>query len=159
MPILNLESEQATRHIDEINERLPRATPHGAEHPACALQFRSRGQASKYSTFESNLRAIALTLEALRAVDRYGVVEGEQYAGFKQLAAPGTQRPMTRGEAAMFVAAYAVMPHDQVSENAEVREAAYRKAARDLHPDNKQTGDHGLFVKLQEAITILRAGA
>lgn len=30
MPILNLESGEATRHIEEINERLPKATPEAA---------------------------------------------------------------------------------------------------------------------------------
>jgi hypothetical protein len=30
MPILNLESGQATRHIEEINARLPKATPEAA---------------------------------------------------------------------------------------------------------------------------------
>jgi hypothetical protein len=125
-----------------------------AEHPACVLQFQSRGQtllfkASKYSTFESNLRAIALTLEALRAVDRYGVVEGEQYQGFKQLAAPEPERPPTREEAALFLATWSMVPKDYILEGSESRDEAYRKAAMQLHPDNKSTGNHELFVKLQ----------
>lgn len=61
------------------------------DHPACKLQFVDRNgntlvfRGEQYNSFEDNLRAIAMTLEALRAVDRYGVVKGEQYAGFKQL--------------------------------------------------------------------------
>jgi hypothetical protein len=41
-------------------------------------------------SWQDNLRAITLGLEALRAVDRYGITStGEQYAGFAQLAAGG----------------------------------------------------------------------
>lgn len=41
-------------------------------------------------SWEHNIRSIALGLEALRAVDRYGITRhGEQYAGFAQLAAGG----------------------------------------------------------------------
>lgn len=43
-----------------------------------------------FANLGSNLRGIALGLEALRAVDRYGVTSGtEQYAGFAQLAPGG----------------------------------------------------------------------
>lgn len=39
--------------------------------------------------FEGNLRAIALGLEALRAVNRFGIAStGQQYAGFAQIEAP-----------------------------------------------------------------------
>lgn len=40
--------------------------------------------------WQHNIRSIALGLEALRAVDRYGITRhGEQYAGFAQLTAGG----------------------------------------------------------------------
>lgn len=84
------------------------ATPN---HPACAVEFLDRKKqqlvfrSSKYAKFHDNIRAIALTLEALRAVDRYGVVEGEQYAGFKQLpAAAELSSSMNRQDAAAWVA-------------------------------------------------------
>jgi hypothetical protein len=42
----------------------------------------------RFTGWEDNLRAITKTLDALRAVDRYEVVQdGEQYSGFKQLTA------------------------------------------------------------------------
>lgn len=67
--------------------------------PAVALAFESkhgplfyrcdRFYAAYYGQgpdWQHNLRAIALTLEALRAVDRYGATEtGQQYAGWKAL--------------------------------------------------------------------------
>ena len=43
----------------------------------------------KYSNWQANLRAIALSLEALRAVDRYGVTRrAEQYKGWAKLPPP-----------------------------------------------------------------------
>lgn len=45
-----------------------------------------RYEGTTYHDWQSNLRAIALSLEALRSVDRHGVTKrGEQYAGWKQL--------------------------------------------------------------------------
>jgi hypothetical protein len=69
------------------------------QHPAVALQFRRGTQAHimvfrsiKFGTFEENLYAIAMTLESLRAVARYGCVEGyQQYSGFRQIEAPATR--------------------------------------------------------------------
>lgn len=41
---------------------------------------------AKFPNWQSNVRAIALGLEALRKVDRYGISKrGEQYSGWKQL--------------------------------------------------------------------------
>ncbi|RFA12138.1 hypothetical protein B7R22_17050 [Subtercola boreus] len=59
-----------------------------AEHPGVILSFRTKLGALSYpcdtfTTWQDNLRAIALALEALRKVDRYGVTKhGEQYRGF-----------------------------------------------------------------------------
>lgn len=67
------------------------------EHPGIILTLESAfGPLSypcdTYSTWQENLRAIALALEALRKVDRYGVTKrGEQYRGFLALEAPSSQ--------------------------------------------------------------------
>jgi hypothetical protein len=46
----------------------------------------------RFNKYEDNLRAIALSLEALRSVDRYGVTQtGEQYKGWEALPPPGAQ--------------------------------------------------------------------
>lgn len=71
------------------------------EHPGVVLQFQKKKdvltfRSLKFATFEENLRAIALTMDALRRVDRYGVVEGEQYQGFKQIAAPAATVEQTK---------------------------------------------------------------
>jgi hypothetical protein len=53
------------------------------------------GPTGNRKNFESNLRAIALGLEALRAVNRYGITTtGQQYAGFAQLTAGPSQEQL-----------------------------------------------------------------
>lgn len=62
-------------------------------HPGVIVAFDSRYGPLKYATdafhrYPENLRAIALGLESLRRVDRYGITKrGEQYTGWKQLTA------------------------------------------------------------------------
>lgn len=73
------------------------------EHPGLIIQFRSKGEiltfkSFRFRSFEENIRAIALTMDALRRVARYGVVEGQQYHGFKQISAPIQQPPASREE-------------------------------------------------------------
>jgi hypothetical protein len=74
----------------------PRAGAYPA-HPGVTVALDSRYgplkyTADKFATWQENLRAIALGLEALRRVDRYGMTSrGEQYAGWKQLAAGDDQ--------------------------------------------------------------------
>lgn len=68
-----------------------------AEHPGVIFSLDSRhGHLSypcdTFTTWQDNLRAVALALEALRKVDRYGVTKrGEQYRGF--LAIEATAAP------------------------------------------------------------------
>jgi hypothetical protein len=62
--------------------------------------------------WQANVRAIALALEALRAVDRYGVSgRGEQYRGWTAI----SNRPaeMTREQAAEFIATWAHPDEDE----------------------------------------------
>lgn len=65
----------------------------GPSHPGVILTFDSKYGPLSYPTdrfqfWRANVRAIAVSLENLRRVDRYGVTNtGEQYSGFKQLAA------------------------------------------------------------------------
>lgn len=62
-----------------------------ARHPGVILSFESRHGPLRYATgafdsWQANLRAVALGLEALRKVDRYGIARrGEQYRGWRQL--------------------------------------------------------------------------
>lgn len=62
-------------------------------HPGVVVSFDSRHgpltyATDAYTTWQANLRAIALSLQALRAVDRYGVTRsGEQYQGWRAIEA------------------------------------------------------------------------
>lgn len=60
-----------------------------------------------FSYWKDNVRAVALALEALRKIDRYGVRTGSQYAGFKAL--PADDVEMTPELAADFIARAAGM--------------------------------------------------
>jgi hypothetical protein len=74
---------------------MPRANAAQPSHPGIELSFDSKFGRLTYSTdvcdyWQHNVRAIALGLEALRAVDRHGISKrGQQYAGFAQLTAGG----------------------------------------------------------------------
>lgn len=68
-----------------------------AKSPGIVLSFQAtavtgspqlRYEIATFRDWRDNVRAIALALQALRAVDRYGVTRrGEQYAGWKQIEA------------------------------------------------------------------------
>ena len=120
------------------------------DHPACVLQFRkglSPGvltfRATKFATFEENLRAIAMTLFSLRAVDRYGVVEGEQYAGFKAIPAP---EAMTREKA------ITILQVASGKRNETEPAAMRRHALFNTHPD--QGGTAAAFQQVKDALEV-----
>ncbi|SFN66678.1 hypothetical protein [Mycetocola miduiensis] len=81
----------------------PRATAK-AEHPGIILTMQTNVGALSYpcdtfTTWEDNLRAIALALEALRKVDRYGVTKrGEQYRGFMAIEATAVPAGFTSAD-------------------------------------------------------------
>jgi hypothetical protein len=75
-----------------------RANARSVSHPGVEISFDSREHGrqtfatDQYTDWQDNVRAIALSLEALRAVERWGVSKGRQYAGFAQLTAgPGKE--------------------------------------------------------------------
>lgn len=114
-------------------------------HPGVILAFDSVHGCLKYATdtfdrWQDNLRAIALSLEALRKVDRYGVSKrGEQYTGW--LGLPSGSGSMSRQEAEQFIAKHG---------------GSYREAVKCLHPD--AGGSEEDFKRLQEAKEILGIG-
>jgi hypothetical protein len=130
---------QAGFELSEIrNDGWPRGGAK-AKHPAVVLSFHDRRGAplsfpcDSYDSYQDNLRAIGLSLEALRAVNRYGVTKGhEQYQGFAQIAAA---RPWTVEEAAQFLGIKCgAIPEALIRDEAAYRRA-YRAAAAALHPD------------------------
>ena len=83
------------REGDIRRDGMPRADAREPVHPGIEISFETRQGRLTYSTdicayWQHNVRSIALGLEALRAVDRYGITHrGEQYAGFLALAPGG----------------------------------------------------------------------
>ena len=116
---------------------LPRSAAR-PQHPGVVLAFRSelhgidlQYAVDAFSRWEDNLRAIALGLEALRKVDRYGMTRsGEQYRGFRQLGA-GDDGLVERG-------------HELIEEHGSITEAL-----RATHPDHG--GDADDFMAVQAA--------
>jgi hypothetical protein len=86
--------------------------------------------------WQDNIRAIALGLEALRKVDRYGITRrGEQYTGWKALAA-GSSGRMSEAEALAVLREYAPQP-----KHADPIDKLARWARVGAHPD-RHGGDH-----------------
>lgn len=119
---------------------LPRADAR-ADSPGVVLSFEAtrvpgkpklRYEVGTYWDWTDNLRAIALGLQALRAVDRYGVTKrGEQYAGWKAL-------PMGAGDPSPERGRRIIDEHGGVT-----------KALMATHPDHG--GDPADFADVQAA--------
>lgn len=114
--------------------------------------------------WQHNLRAIALTLEALRAVDRYGATEtGQQYAGFKALPAGRAMPPshMTRTQAIELVERVAIGDDganlERTLQRLNADEALLRDALRQAkamtHPDRR--GDRVMWDQVEQAAQVL----
>lgn len=106
----------------------------------------------KFNDWQANVRAVALSLEALRSVDRYGVTRrAEQYKGWARL--PGPQE-VTLGQvdAAKVLCEAAGVPLARFTSRDEM-EAIYRRAVSATHPDTG--GNAELFKKVQAAKEIL----
>jgi hypothetical protein len=115
----------------------------------------------RHPGWQANLRAVALGLEALRKVDRYGIADaGQQYAGFGALPPARAMggATMTAEEAATFLwsEAFADGPPDDdlvTLVTAEGIDRVYRLAVKAHHPD--AGGDPATFRRLTEARDLL----
>lgn len=133
------------------------------KHPGIILSFSTprgpmRFPCDTYNDWQQNLRAIALALEALRRVDRYGVTKrGEQYTGWRQLPS-GIVTAMSVEQAAELMCRLAgnpCIPRDLIGVPANVQ-LVYREAAKRTHPDLNPNGEAD-FKLLQEAKRVLDA--
>lgn len=96
-----------------------------------------------YSSWEDNLRAIALALSALRAIRRYGVGRTtEQYRGFAQLPAASDKR----ADAVVYFAKLLARSEQEIRSDPS---GAYKIAAAITHPD-RNSGDRSGWDAVQE---------
>lgn len=117
--------------------------------------------------WQHNVYAVALTLEALRAVDRYGAARsGEQYRGYRQIGsgtAIVTEPPMTDDLATSLL----LRAFDPTSGNPDRHAAALaagrldladiiRRAQRNTHPDTRHQLVTVTFDEVQRAAAHLR---
>jgi hypothetical protein len=136
--------------------------------PGVVVSFESHHGPLRYATdvyapryagdppgWQANVRAIALALKALRAVDRYGVTRrGEQYVGWKALPA-GQPGEFTSADAALewmrrTAAEIGLHADGDVPQ-------LYRRLARRLHPD--VAGESEMWHRLDAARELLDAAA
>lgn len=163
----NIVCQIAMREQDFRIDGSPRANAK-ASHPGVILSFDSKFGPLRYpcdtfTEWQDNVRAIALAMEKLRAVDRYGVTRrGEQYAGWKALPASTAELVMTVDRAARVVADLAYRtgegPHpfgaaERILFNRNEYRDRYREAAKGSHPDTG--GSSPEFQLLQEAKRVL----
>ena len=126
-----------------------------------ADHYRSWGHGR--APWRANIRAVTLTLTALRAIDRYGVAaSGQQYSGWLQLGAgtpmPAAPGPMTIVEAMTALEDAGCLGRfwfDPNVEHLSVRQCdhAYREAAKRTHPD--AGGSNEAFQIVQAAYAVL----
>jgi hypothetical protein len=104
------------------------------------------------ASWQANVRAIALSLEALRAVDRYGVSRsGEQYVGWRAIEAAPSGTFASADEALRWVRAQAPDGSPEWTPR-----QAYLAAAKLLHPD--VGGDVAQWDRLDEARRLMQSG-
>lgn len=124
--------------------------------PGVILSFETKGKpvsfpCDTFSDWQDNLRGIALSLEALRKMDRYGVTKnGEQYKGWAALPAPDGERSpfASTNMARHWIYDVANMPFGTDFQ------AAVRYAKAACHPD-RHGGDRKPWDKLTEALTLV----
>ncbi len=141
---LNAKDVVVQRAFKVEDERLDGEPRPGArpEHPGVILSFVSKTgplqfACDRFTSWEDNIRAIALGLEALRKIDRYGIGQGaEQYAGWKTLHA---------GADATWAKAW-IEDHG----------GTIKAALQATHPDHGGTSED--FQRTQEARKVLGAG-
>lgn len=127
-----IECDVSERDIRVDGQIYARARPAS---PAVRVAFDSRQGPMIYATdrfdhWQDNIRAVALGLEALRRVERYGIAEhGEQYTGYKAIEA----RPAGMGARA----AAELLETVAVGDEGDQRERTVELLMRGSHPQGR----------------------
>jgi hypothetical protein len=120
------------------------------------LRYASDAYEQRYKSappgWQANIRAVALALQALRAVDRYGVSKrGEQYTGWRALPAGTAAAFGSADEAEQWM--YGKLRVETGAHSICDPRAAYRALAMQLHPDHG--GDPADWDRLDTARQLL----
>lgn len=141
----------------------PRSGAKVPPHPGVEISFDSRHGRLVYATdvcewWEHNVRSIALGLEALRAVDRYGVTRrGEQYAGWKELPSGIVAGSGIATEDDAWQILFKAAERNPDGAASYDLTDIYRAAAKATHPDTG--GDGERFAQVQAAYEFLKGRA
>jgi len=102
------------------------------------LQYRS----GRYDTAPANVKAVALTLERLRAVERYGCApSAEQYSGWAALpSTTSTDRDKRLARGLLALALTPALGSGGVVPDTD--QGKYKAALRAVHPDTASAGDN-----------------
>lgn len=141
----------AMREQDFRLDGMPRANAK-PEHPGVILAVEStKGSLSfpcdKFTRWQDNLRAVALGLEGLRRLDRYGITPGDQqYTGWRQIEATSAAPSAAGAEQALRLFG------GRQAEGESLRDV-YRRAIKATHPD--RGGSREDFDRVQAAGRVL----
>lgn len=155
--VVQIAMSEADFRLDGIPYADRRAT-----HPGVVVAFDSKVGPLKFAvdaftSWEDNLRAIALGMESLRRVDRYGITKrGEQYTGWKAL--PMSTDPAdaieTTEQAWRVLTTHAGVPVESSPLfNGISEKEVVRRALLNTHPD--QGGDPDDFRSVQRAREVI----
>lgn len=158
--VVQLELSESQIRIDG----LPRADARPAR-PGVILAFTHpqvgglRYPCERFRTWHDNLRAIALGLEALRKVERYGITsDHQQYRGWRAIESRTVVAPTGDVEEAKAVIMLTANVGPSVWDSGfdGTLGPVYRAAQRRSHPDRPEGSDEK-FHTVQEAIATLKA--
>jgi hypothetical protein len=123
---------------------LPLSKPPVDGDPGAAVYFERKGKpycipCDQYNDVADNIHAVALTLEAIRTIERHGTpyMLEAMFKGYEALPAPSDWR--------------SILGNPKTIDEAE---ANYRALARECHPDTG--GSHEAMSELNEAIEVAR---
>lgn len=163
-PVLAVDvAESAIRMDGSLRENFtPKSPPirlsfdskHGALQFTCFTYQVSPPQGPLGPAWRHNVRAIAMSLEALRAVDRHGAIQGgQQYVGLRQLEAGigigASHMTLEQAEHIVWETAGSPPHLNPASWRVLVKQAKVR-----AHPD-KHEGRHGAWNRLSDALLLL----
>lgn len=106
-------------------------------------------------SWQANVRAVALSLKALRDVDRHGATKGRQYVGLGELPAGSgavAMGGMTREQAADII--FGDPAAASVDLTSEIARGKFRLARAKAHPD-RNGGDQTQWDRVMEAARVL----